>query len=184
MKEGERFCRTSYRSHRPASASGALRLAPSLAGVAVASSILCISTTLHKSTLLFACLSYNETGSASMPQCLCFIYISGQGGGQKGRFSLACFRSKGTDLTRLSVCQSKETDLTRLSVCQSKATDILTLAAGCDMMFFASGNVSGVCLEWYRSGHNEAVLKTVCPQGRVGSNPTLSVFLCLNRYKE
>ena len=26
----------------------------------------------------------------------------------------------------------------------------------------------------YRSGHNEAVLKTVCPQGRVGSNPTLS----------
>ena len=24
-------------------------------------------------------------------------------------------------------------------------------------------------------GHNEAVLKTVCPQGRVGSNPTLSV---------
>ena len=31
------------------------------------------------------------------------------------------------------------------------------------------------CLERYRSGHNEAVLKTVCPQGRVGSNPTLSV---------
>ena len=30
------------------------------------------------------------------------------------------------------------------------------------------------CLERYRSGHNEAVLKTVCPQGRVGSNPTLS----------
>ena len=29
-------------------------------------------------------------------------------------------------------------------------------------------------LERYRSGHNEAVLKTVCPQGRVGSNPTLS----------
>ena len=28
--------------------------------------------------------------------------------------------------------------------------------------------------ERYRSGHNEAVLKTVCPQGRVGSNPTLS----------
>ena len=28
--------------------------------------------------------------------------------------------------------------------------------------------------EWYRSGHNEAVLKTVCPQGHVGSNPTLS----------
>ena len=29
--------------------------------------------------------------------------------------------------------------------------------------------------ERYRSGHKEAVLKTVCPQGRVGSNPTLSV---------
>ena len=25
-------------------------------------------------------------------------------------------------------------------------------------------------------GHNEAVLKTVCPQGRVGSNPTLSAL--------
>ena len=31
-------------------------------------------------------------------------------------------------------------------------------------------------MEMYRSGHNEAVLKTVCPQGRVGSNPTLSVI--------
>ncbi len=41
---------------------------------------------------------------------------------------------------------------------------------------------SRVCLERYRSGHNEAVLKTVCPKGRVGSNPTLSakvVKLCL-----
>ena len=32
-------------------------------------------------------------------------------------------------------------------------------------------------MERYRSGHNEAVLKTVCPQGRVGSNPTLSVIV-------
>ena len=32
-------------------------------------------------------------------------------------------------------------------------------------------------VERYRSGHNEAVLKTVCPQGRVGSNPTLSVIM-------
>jgi hypothetical protein len=32
-------------------------------------------------------------------------------------------------------------------------------------------------MERYRSGHNEAVLKTVCPQGRVGSNPTLSVMI-------
>ena len=31
-------------------------------------------------------------------------------------------------------------------------------------------------MERYRSGHNEAVLKTVCPKGRVGSNPTLSVL--------
>ena len=30
-------------------------------------------------------------------------------------------------------------------------------------------------MERYRSGHNEAALKSVCPQGRVGSNPTLSV---------
>ena len=29
-------------------------------------------------------------------------------------------------------------------------------------------------MQRYRSGHNEAVLKTVCPQGHVGSNPTLS----------
>ena len=29
-------------------------------------------------------------------------------------------------------------------------------------------------MERYRSGHNEAVLKTVCPKGHVGSNPTLS----------
>ena len=29
-------------------------------------------------------------------------------------------------------------------------------------------------MERYRSGHNGAVLKTVCPKGRVGSNPTLS----------
>ena len=35
---------------------------------------------------------------------------------------------------------------------------------------------NGADLERYRSGHNEAVLKTVCPQGRVGSNPTLSAL--------
>ena len=32
-----------------------------------------------------------------------------------------------------------------------------------------------IYLERYRSGHNEAVLKTVCPKGRMGSNPILSV---------
>ena len=30
-------------------------------------------------------------------------------------------------------------------------------------------------LERYRSGHNEAVLKTVCLHGHMGSNPILSV---------
>ena len=34
-------------------------------------------------------------------------------------------------------------------------------------------------MERYRSGHNEAVLKTVCPKGRVGSNPTLSVYFLI-----
>ncbi len=39
-----------------------------------------------------------------------------------------------------------------------------------------AGQIAHRKLERYRSGHNEAVLKTVCPQGRVGSNPTLSVI--------
>ena len=30
-------------------------------------------------------------------------------------------------------------------------------------------------LQRYRRGHNEAVLKTVCPQGHMGSNPILCV---------
>ena len=38
--------------------------------------------------------------------------------------------------------------------------------------------------ERYRSGHNEAVLKTVCPQGRVGSNPTLSAYFFALRAKK
>ena len=39
--------------------------------------------------------------------------------------------------------------------------------------------------ERYRSGHNEAVLKTVCPKGRVGSNPTRSAkFFCGNNGQE
>ena len=32
-------------------------------------------------------------------------------------------------------------------------------------------------MQRYRRGHNEAVLKTVCPKGHVGSNPTLCVEL-------
>ena len=39
-------------------------------------------------------------------------------------------------------------------------------------------------MERYRSGHNEAVLKTVCPQGHVGSNPTLSVFISASRKRD
>ena len=35
-------------------------------------------------------------------------------------------------------------------------------------------------LERYRSGHNEAVLKTVCPKGREGSNPSLSADFSIN----
>ena len=31
-----------------------------------------------------------------------------------------------------------------------------------------------IYVERYRSGHNEAVLKTVCPKGHMGSNPILS----------
>ena len=36
--------------------------------------------------------------------------------------------------------------------------------------------------ERYRCGHNEAVLKTVCPKGRVGSNPTLSAQNSVKEY--
>ena len=42
-------------------------------------------------------------------------------------------------------------------------------------------NVEKHYMERYRSGHNEAVLKTVCPQGRVGSNPTLSACQIQNK---
>ena len=42
-------------------------------------------------------------------------------------------------------------------------------------------NVEKQHMERYRSGHNEAVLKTVCPQGRVGSNPTLSASQMHNK---
>ena len=34
-------------------------------------------------------------------------------------------------------------------------------------------------MEKYRSGHNEAVLKTVCPKGHMGSNPIFSAELFL-----
>ena len=42
---------------------------------------------------------------------------------------------------------------------------------------FGKNSKTKIGMERYRSGHNEAVLKTVCPQGRVGSNPTLSVTI-------
>ena len=47
------------------------------------------------------------------------------------------------------------------------ATFHLTKAGFCDIINHAYS-------EGYRSGHNEAVLKTVCLHGRVGSNPTPS----------
>lgn len=36
-----------------------------------------------------------------------------------------------------------------------------------------------IAMERYRSGHNGAVLKTVCLHGRMGSNPILSAFKAL-----
>ena len=36
--------------------------------------------------------------------------------------------------------------------------------------------------ERYRSGHNEAVLKTVCPKGRVGSIPPSPLKTQLTEY--
>ena len=48
-------------------------------------------------------------------------------------------------------------------------------------LFVLEKHINIYGLERYRSGHNEAVLKTVCPQGRVGSNPTLSV-ICLSSH--
>ena len=38
-------------------------------------------------------------------------------------------------------------------------------------------------MERYRSGHNEAVLKTVCPRGHMGSNPILSAPDVTIRYE-
>ncbi len=46
------------------------------------------------------------------------------------------------------------------------------------------GNITNVArsslMERYRSGHNGAVLKTVCQQWRKGSNPFLSAIFFLN----
>ena len=49
---------------------------------------------------------------------------------------------------------------------------MLTFIGQDDIILFVSERY----MQRYRSGHNEAVLKTVCPQGRVGSNPTLSAL--------
>ena len=51
---------------------------------------------------------------------------------------------------------------------------MLTLKYKFDKITLAFGNKHNS--ERYRSGHNEAVLKTVCPKGRMGSNPILSAF--------
>ena len=48
--------------------------------------------------------------------------------------------------------------------------DNIIVAAVLALLFFCAE----YSLERYRSGHNEAVLKTVCPKGHMGSNPILS----------
>ena len=52
---------------------------------------------------------------------------------------------------------------------------IKKLLTYCDKMsiLYRSRKAVTEYMQRYRSGHNEAVLKTVCPQGHVGSNPTL-----------
>ena len=51
-----------------------------------------------------------------------------------------------------------------------KLNDIISLALRNTVSWETQVN-----MQRYRSGHNEAVLKTVCPKGHVGSNPTLCV---------
>ncbi len=58
----------------------------------------------------------------------------------------------------------------KLKKCLTKRIFSVILAKQC------SKNAGNEYRERYRSGHNEAVLKTVCPRGHVGSNPTLSVL--------
>lgn len=57
---------------------------------------------------------------------------------------------------------------------EKNSNSVLTWRKFNDRILLALANSAEVNTERYRSGHNEAVLKTVCPQGRVGSNPTLS----------
>ena len=53
---------------------------------------------------------------------------------------------------------------------------MLTIQEFDDSINSALNFSASYCTERYRSGHNEAVLKTVCPQGRMGSNPILSAL--------
>ena len=48
--------------------------------------------------------------------------------------------------------------------------------------FNCKNHITKNVMERYRSGHNEAVLKTVCPQGREGSNPSLSAYIVKDVY--
>ena len=54
---------------------------------------------------------------------------------------------------------------------------VLKTAGGCAIVnwFLWSTDFRNI-MERYRSGHNEAVLKTVCPQGHKGSNPFRSAL--------
>ena len=56
---------------------------------------------------------------------------------------------------------------------EKKSKKLLTHRGGFDMIPNAPVN-KGADTERYRSGHNEAVLKTVCLHGHMGSNPILS----------
>ena len=63
---------------------------------------------------------------------------------------------------------------TKIKIYTKMQQFLLTIVCVDDKILLVA-EVNEADMERYRSGHNEAVLKTVCPQGRVGSNPTLSV---------
>ena len=58
---------------------------------------------------------------------------------------------------------------------------MLTPGPGSANILFARYKKRVQDTERYRSGHNEAVLKTVCPNGHMGSNPILSALFHLKR---
>ena len=59
---------------------------------------------------------------------------------------------------------------------------VLTFVCGRDNIILASVKRTQISTERYRSGHNGAVLKTVCLHGHMGSNPILSALEPLNKW--